>query len=272
MNGPNFKFVLCLVMSAPMVIDAQSVSTQINARANGIGYSSATLFDTWGIFNNIAGIAKQQSITAACSYDLRPSIPGANRMAAVFTMPLKIGATSLGAYRFGDDLYNEHMISAGYSNQFGLAALGLNLSYIQYRAEGFGTKGVLSISLGGIAEITPQISVGSYILNINQPEIGDQENLPTKLVAGMSFKPTDKVFIATEIEKELEFDPTWKMGLEYKFHEKFCARTGYNINPNTAFFGLGFKTKKFTIDYALQHNTLLSLSHQASVAYQLNTK
>jgi hypothetical protein len=77
------------------------------------------------------------------------------------------------------------------------------------------------------------------------------------LVAGISFKPTDKVFIATEIEKDLEYDPIWKMGLEYKFHEKFCARTGYNLNPNAAFFGLGFKTKKFAIDYALATQYIL---------------
>lgn len=269
---PYSRIVLYLTLTAGTLTNshAQSVSTQMGARVNGIGYASATLFDSWGIFNNMAGIAKLKSSTATFTYDLRPSIPGANRMAATFSSPLKIGVVSAGVYRFGDDLYNEHLISAGYSSQFGLAVLGASVNYIQYRAEGFGSKGVFSLNLGGIAELTPQIFVGAYILNINQPKINEDEKLPTKLVAGISFKPTDKVFIATEIEKDLEYDPIWKMGLEYKFHEKFCARTGYNLNPNAAFFGLGFKTKKFIIDYALQHNTSLSLSHQASVAYHFN--
>ncbi len=148
----------------------------------------------------------------------------------------------------------------------------MSVNYIQYRTEGFGSKGIVSINLGGIAELTPHLSVGAYIVNINQPEINDLEKLPTKLVAGIGFKPTDKVFMATEIEKDLEYDPVWKLGIEYTFHQKFCARTGYNINPNTAFFGLGFKTKKFNIDYALQHNTLLRLSHQASIVYQFRNK
>jgi hypothetical protein len=269
MNMPYSKVVLIVLLMVATTAHAQSVSTQIGARANGIGYASATLFDPWGIFNNMAGNAELKSSTVACAYDLRPSIPGANRMAATFSLPLKFGVIGTGAYRFGDDLYNEHLISAGYSSQFGIAALGASINYIQYRAEGFGSKGVFSLNMGGIAEITPQISVGAYIININQPEISEQEKLPTKLVAGVSFKPTDKVFIAMEIEKDLEYDPIWKMGFEYTFHEKFCARTGYNINPNTAFFGLGFKTKKFTIDYALQHNTSLNLSHQAAVTYQL---
>jgi len=244
----------------------------MGARANGMGYTSSALFDTWGIFNNIAGIAKLESTSAAFAYDAHPSLAGANRTAMAFAMPLKIGVVGAGAYRFGDDLYNEHVLSAGFGSQFGLAALGAQINYIQYRTEGFGSKGVWSINLGGIAELTPQISVGAYIININQPEINDQEKLPTKLVAGLGFKPIEKVFLTTEIEKDLDYDPIWKTGLEYKFHDKFCARTGYNINPNTAFFGLGFQTKKFTIDYALQHSSSLRISHQASVLYQFNTK
>ncbi len=244
----------------------------MGARANGIGYTSSALFDTWGIFNNIAGIAKLENTSASFAYDAHPSLAGANRAAMAFAMPLKIGVVGAGAYRFGDDLYNEQILSAGFGSKFGLAALGGQVNYIQYRTEGFGSKGAWSVNLGGIAELTPRISVGAYIVNINQPSVSEGEKLPTKLVAGVGFKPTDKVFFAMEIEKDLDYDPTWKMGLEYKFHDKFCARTGYNINPNTAFFGLGFQTKKFTIDYALQHSTFYSLSHQASVAYQFISK
>lgn len=265
-------FISIFLLIICKFLQAQSVATQVGARPNGLGYTSAALFDTWSIFNNVAGNAKLNTATAACTFDARPAVPGANRMAAVFSTPFKFGVTSIGVYRFGDDLYNEHMVTAGFSSQFGLAALGVSVNYIQYRTEGFGSKGVISLNLGGIAELTPHLSVGAYIVNINQPEISDLEKLPTKLVAGIGFKPSDKVFVATEIEKDLEYDPVWKMGLEYNFHQKFCARTGYNINPNTAFFGLGFKTKKFTIDYALQHNTLLNLSHQASVIYQFTTK
>lgn len=251
-----------------MQLAAQSVPTLIGAKANGMGYTSATITDAWGIFNNIAGIANLKNTTAAFTYDVHPTLPGANRTAATVSVPIKIGAIGAGAYRFGDDLYNEHVISTGYSNQFGIAAIGARLNYIQYRAEGFGSKGVVTISLGGIAKLTPTLSVGAYISNINQPTIGNGEKVPTRLNAGISFTPTDKFFFATEIEKDLDYEATWKVGMQYQFHEKFFARTGYNLNPNTAFFGLGFKTKKFILDYALQHNVSLSFSHQASVSYQ----
>lgn len=233
-----------------------------------MGYASATLFDTWGLFNNPASTAKLENTGAGFTYDLHPVPNGANRTAAVISATLPIGVITGGAYRFGDGLYNEHLISAGFANKFGLASLGMQVNYIQYSAEGFGTKGVASINLGGIAELTPQLSIGAYIINLNQPKISGEEKLPTRLVAGLGFNPMEKLFIAAEIEKDLDVDPTWKMGLEYAFHKKFSARTGYNLHPNTGFFGLGFKTKKFAIDYAIQYNVSLSLSHQASVGYQ----
>jgi hypothetical protein len=242
----------------------------MGGRANGMGYASSGLFDEWGIFNNIAGIAKIESTTASFAYDLHPSLTGGNRTAAVVAMPTYFGVGGIGVYRFGDNVYNEQIISAGFSNTFGIASLGLKVNYIQYQTEGFGTKGVMSINFGGIAQLTPMLAVGAYITNINQPELNEFEKLPTKLTAGLSITPTEKINVITELEKDLEYDPTWKAGIEYKFHTKFTARTGYNINPNTAFFGLGFKTKKFNIDYAIQHNVLLSLSHQASVTYQFS--
>ncbi len=233
-----------------------------------MGYATSTLYDTWGIFGNMAGTAKTKNLTTAFTYDMHPALPGGNRMAGAINIPLTFGATGVGVYRFGDALYSEQVITAGISSKLGLAALGAQVNYIQYRTEGFGTKGVVSINFGGIAELTPQLSVGAYIHNINQPDISTEEKLPTKIVAGLGFKPIEKIFITTEIAKDLSYDATWKAGVEYAFHKKFCARTGYNINPNTAFFGLGFTTKKLVLDYAIQHNTQLNLSHQATVAYQ----
>lgn len=247
---------------------AQSVSTQVGARANGMGYASAALFDVWGTFNNPAGQAKLERTAFGFTYDLRPVPSGSNRTAAVLAIPVSVGVITGGAYRFGDDLYNEHLASAGFASKFGLASLGVQVNYVQYSATGFGSKGVASVSLGGIAELTPQLSIGAYIVNVNQPRISGEEKLPTRLVAGLGFKPIDKVFIAAEIEKDLDYYPAWKMGIEYAFHKKFIARTGYNIRPGIAFFGLGFKTKKFVIDYAIQYNVQLGLSHQASVGYQ----
>lgn len=263
-------YLLIALSILQIEIVAQSVSPQIGSRANGIGYASAALFDTWSVFNNPAASAQLKHVTAAFTYDLRYSLTGANRAAAVLNVPLPIGVCAAGAYRFGDDLYSEQILSAGFANTFGLASLGAQVNYIQYTVSGFGTKGVATINLGGIAALTPHLSVGAYIVNVNQPSLSEHEKLPTRLVAGLAFKPTEKIYVGAEIDKDLDFDPVWKAGMEYTFHKKFVARTGFNLNPNTGFFGFGFKTRKLMIDYAVQYNALLRLSQQASIAFQFN--
>jgi len=241
----------------------------MSARANGLGNSFVCIRDEWSVFNNIGGLSAVRKTTAAFSSDFQPALPATRKVAAVFALPMKIGTAGIGVFKFGDDLYNEQQISAGYSNKFGIASLGIKANYVQYHAEGFGTKGVVAFSVGGIAQLTNQLSVGAHITNINQPEIAslEHEHLPTLLNVGISFSPSEKVFITTELEKDLDYKATWKGGIEYKAHKKVLIRTGFNVYPAAGFFGVGFKPKKFTLDYAFRYLPATGGGHQATIAY-----
>ena len=248
---------------------AQSVPTTIGARSASLGNIASVLSDEWSVLNNIGGLAKVKEVNIGYSFEARPALPGASRMAAAFSSPLKLGASGVGVFKFGDQLYSEQILTAGYSNQFGLASLGLKLNYIQYRAEGFGTKRTLSASVGGIAEITSQLSIGAFIQNVNQPKLPNGEKLPTRLAAGLIFQPAQQILLMIEIEKDVAYDPTFKAGMEYGIHKKVFARTGLNINPNAAFFGIGFKDRRLKFDYAIQYNNSLNFAHQASACYRV---
>lgn len=268
----SLLLVACIFLNS--LTHAQSSSTFMGARAQGIANSSACISDAWSVFNNIGGLAKVEALTAAFTYDALPSFKPFNRMAAVVAMPVKFGVAGFGVFRFGDHLYNEQLISVGFSNSYGIASLGVKANYIQYNVEGFGTKGVISFSFGGIAKLTSQLSIGAHIVNINQPEISSykDERLPTKLIAGVAFTPSDKVFLTTEIEKDLDYDATWKAGIEYIVHTKVIFRTGFNIHPNAGFIGLGFRPTKFAFDYAYQFQPDLGSRHQATVGYKFKFK
>jgi hypothetical protein len=243
----------------------------MGGRSAGLAYASATLHDEWSLLNNVGGLSKITQPSASFAYDVRAGLTGANRTAAVIGVPVKTGSAALGLFRFGDDLYNEQVISLGYSNQIGLASLGLKANYVQYHAEGFGTRRAVSLNFGGLAQLTQQITVGAYIVNLNQPKLStlDNERLPTKLVAGLAVQPIATLLLVTEIEKDLDYDPTVKGGIEYAVYKKVNFRTGFNLHPNAVFFGLGFLIRKLKIDYALQYNNTLSAAHQASAVYRL---
>jgi len=263
---------LLVILVIAKVTNAQSISTLMGARAAGIGYASSGLTDEWSLFNNVGGLGSQNIMSAAVAYEIRAQLTNANRMAFVFNSPIRWGVASLGAFRFGDDLYSEQIISAGFGNKFGIASLGVKGNYIQYRAEGFGTNHAFSLDFGGVAQLTDQLSIGAYITNLNQASMSNDyqsERLPTKLTAGITFKPTQYILITSELDKDLDYAATWRTGLEYSYKEKLFFRTGFNLNPQTGFFGIGMRKKKLHADYAIQFNSLTGASHQASASYRL---
>lgn len=251
---------------------AQSSSTLLGARAAGMGYASATNQNEWSIFNNIAGLATLKERTAAISYDLRPALPGANRMGALIALPFSFGVTGLGIFRFGNNIYSEQLISLSFANKIEKTSLGGSFNYIQYKAEGFGTHSAIGLNLGGITQLTPTLAIGAWIQNLNQPRINftNKEKAPVKLLAAVSFKPIETFCVVTEIEKDLIYKAIWKTGMEYIIHKKFFARAGFNVNPNALFVGLGMHSWRIKIDYALQSFTQLGASHQASASYRLS--
>lgn len=265
------KLTLVPVFLVSFFSYSQSISPILGARNAGLGNISTTLVDVNGARNNIAGTAQITQLSISWSQELYGKIPGVQRLSANAVVPTKLVNLSAGLYRFGDDLYNEHILSVGASNQFGLAALGVRVNYNQFNTEGFGSKGIISIDFGGIAEIIPQITVGAFIQNITQPTVSEvaDEKLPTRLAAGFSVKPNDHLALFMEIDKDLDFDPTWRSGIEYVVHKKITIRTGYSIKPNIPSFGLGFKNKSFTFDYAFRMHQALRSIHTASVIFQV---
>jgi hypothetical protein len=244
----------------------------MGARANGMGYASSCLTDEWSLFGNAGGLSKVEKPAGSFSYHAIPSFKSFNRTSAVFVIPLKFGVAGAGIFRFGDDIYNEQVASVAFSNTFGLASLGLKVNYIQYQAEGFGSKGVMSLGFGGIARLTPHIHIGTYITNVNQPVISsiDGERLPTRITAGLAILPGEKITVVSEIEKDLRYSVLWKTGIEYRFNKNFSARTGFNLNPDAAFGGFGFKKNKLILDYAFQYQEFVGVSHQATAGYVFN--
>ena len=246
----------------------------MGARQAGMGYASSTPKDEWALFSNVGALGKTQQLSTAFAYEAVPALVGANRMAAVLNVPLRWANAGLGMFRFGDAIYSEQIVSLGVGNQFGITSLGIKLNYIQYRAEGFGIQNAFSIDFGGITELTEQITIGAYINNVTQSSLQtrDGDNLPTRLVVGIGLKPSEKVFITTELEKDINYKPTWRTGLEYSVYKNLFFRTGYAVNPQAGFFGLGFCKNKLKIDYGIRFGQFSGAAHQASATYLIASK
>lgn len=251
---------------------AQNSILPLGARANALGNSSVCLRDVWSVFNNPGDLGRVESLQSAATYDYMAGFPTFNRMAIAFTMPLKSGGVGAGFYRFGDDLYSEQMFSAGYGNTIGNTSLGIRTNIIQYRVQEFGNKNLVSLSFGGITTLTPWLTLGGYIHNINQPEISEGERLETIMTSGAIITISEKTRVLTEVEKKINYPVTLRTGFEYNIHAQLVLRTGFNVKPNAGFFGIGVKKKKLHFDYAYTWITSFASRHQCTLQYNLRTK
>lgn len=244
------------------------------AQSMGLGNASVTLNDPWAVFNNIGalGTASDQLIAFA-GYDHRLGLNELTTLAAGLTIPTgKLGTLGIGLSNYGAALFNQQQIGIGIANQMGLASLGIKLSYFQTNIEGFGRSARPVIEFGGTAELIPGLFFGAHMYNVTRSAVSkdSRDYLPTTMKAGISYRPSENLMVNLETEKELLSPPQFKAGLAYNFEKKFWARTGINTQPNNLFFGIGFKPRKYQIDYAMSRNYLLGFTHHFSFNYNLS--
>lgn len=234
-----------------------------------MGGASISIEDVWAVFNNPAGINQVKSETALFSYRNRYSISQLSSIGAAYIQPLQFGHVGLNAFRFGDDLFSEQKAGIVFSDRMGIVALGGGVNYVQFNIEGLGSRGFLTLDFGGIVSFQDRFFIGAHISNINQGKVSksEGEKLPTIMRIGFSYRPISGLLMNVEVEKDLDFDEILKLGIEYNFYKQFFARTGILTEPFQARFGLGFRPKKFLIDYAYGSDPRLGNIHEISVGY-----
>jgi hypothetical protein len=268
-------FLLCGVFNH-LEICAQSGLEALpkGARSVGIGNAHATLGDVWSVFNNIGALSHISSSQVSFSYDHRMNMNELTTLAAGAVIKGENSAFGLGVSSFGSELFSQNQIGIGFSNQLGITSLGIKVSYFQTSIEGFGRGASPLLEFGGVAELTPELFFGAHVYNITMAKYGKNnlERLPTVVKAGISYRPSEKVMVNIEAEKDILLEPLIKMGIEYNLLDRFWARAGMNTNPGILFFGLGFKPRRFHIDYAMTQHPVLGAFHHFSFNYVLSEK
>lgn len=242
------------------------------ARSMGLGNAHVTLADGWSLFNNIGGLGRLDQTQAVFGYDHRLNMNELTTLAAGLALIQDWGNLGFNVSHYGGVLFNQQNIGFGFSNTLGIASFGLKINYFQTNIEGFGRSASPVLELGGIAELTPQLFFGAHIYNLSRSKLSklSDEYLPMTVKAGLSYRPSESLILNLEAEKEILLDPIFKAGLEYNVRGKLWGRTGFNTQPNNLFFGLGFKPRRYQIDYAMGQNYRLGFTHHFSFNFLFN--
>jgi hypothetical protein len=270
-NGKNLSLI-CLIIFFYNSCLAQLQNDPTGARAVSMANASVTLRDHWVVFNNIGGLGFVENMYAFMSYENRFGIQSLQTFNAGFVSPLAHGVGGLTLSRFGDELYSEQKIGVGYSHKLGMISLGIKVNYIQIAIKDNGSKGNFTFEFGGVAKLTPQLFFGAHIYNFSVADLKGEyqkERIPVVVKAGLSYIPIEKLTLNIETEKDVDYNPTYKGGVEYEIVKNLKLRTGIQTQPNKTFFGIGFSPKNFMFDYALGSSTRLGFSHFISFSYKI---
>jgi len=256
--------IISIVFYTP--IKAQSAGVA-GARFQAMGTS--LLQGPWSVFHNNAGAAEVKSPTVLGGYNYHYLSSLSTAVLGVL-FPSRYGVLNLNLSRFGNQLFSQQ-IGLGIAQKFGNTALGIRVRYNQYAFKDLGSKGFLVFDIGGITQLLPELWVGAFIVNLSQTKLSsfEDERIPTIMYMGFRYMPIGKLTLIVEVEKDIELTPQFKTGLEYQFLESFLFRVGVTSRPVIIHFGMGLKKKAWQIDYAVSLHPVLNMSHQLSLAYQL---
>ncbi len=243
----------------------------IGSRATALGGFSTTLSDLWSTNNNQAGLGFVNELSAGMYYENRFMLKETSYKAGAFVLPLKTGAIGFSVTSFGYSAYSEN--KAGLSYGIKLAekvAVGVQLNYLNNRLTGdYGQSNTFTAAIGVISPLTKELTVGVHIYNPNRTKLADYNNerVPTIMKLGLDYKFSEKVFLAVEAEKDINFSPVVKVGVEYHAIEMLYLRGGISTNPTLSSFGFGLKLKDFKLDISSSFHQTLGLTPSVSLIY-----
>ncbi|GAB2775611.1 hypothetical protein HNQ93_002076 [Hymenobacter luteus] len=268
------------------------------ARSAGLGQIGVVLDgDVWSGANNVAALGSLRQLAVGFGAENRYLLPSLNTVAVAAAVPLgypapaapvaglpaavaapeapRYGVLGITAQRFGGKLYSEQRVGLGYGYRLGTVQLGARVEVLQVSLEALGSRRVVAASLGGQADIIPRkLTFGATLYNLNQARLAAYQNerVPTVLRAGLAWRPSEKVLLLAETEKDVEQDADFKAGLEYQPLPVLALRAGLSSLTSQLTGGAGLRAGQFQIDYAAGWHEALGLSQQVSVAWHRPAK
>lgn len=229
-------------------------------RALGMAATSILLNDEYGIFNN-PGAVEAKNLTFLAAYNTQYLELGLNDARIGLVIPFANLTTGIGVLYFGDDLFNQMRISALIADEFGFAKVALRGNYHQYYVQNYGYRSAFTLDLGGVFTLSNQLSMALVMQNITRSTLISETDNPLNSVVqlGLSYQPIKKFRVDAQLDKSINDDLVFRIGLEYLATDLIALRTGFSPSSLAA-LGLGFNWKKITLDLAGQHHQQLGYS------------
>jgi hypothetical protein len=239
-------------------------------KITSMGNAGVALQNVWSNNSNAAGLTAIQAPTFAAGYENRFSLNDLSAKSVVGVLPIKNYRLGASFQTYGNSSYSLSKTGVSLAKAFGKNFFtALTFNYHQVNIENYGNARAFSVEAGMQIEALPNFWIGAHLANPNQSkfEKNTEELIPAHLKFGAAFMMSNKLMISSEIEKVLDAQMDFKIGLEYRIIELLALRGGISANTFKQYAGFGLNHQKFEIDFAFSSHPVLGYSPQIAVAY-----
>lgn len=276
-----FIIVLSAALLSLSHVCAQTY-TPVGARSAAMGNASAALSDLWSVNNNQSGLAGLSQIAAGLAYENRFLVKELGLKSFALAIPTNTGTFGLSFNSFGFADYSEMKTGLAFGKKFGkVFSAGLQLDYLRtHIAESYGNSDAFTFEVGVRTELTRQFTIAAHVFNPIHVQIQNETNdrVPVIFKLGMAYEVAEGLLLAVETEKNSDFKPLLRGGMEYAIIEKAAVRIGYSTLPSTSgsdgfsiasalSFGFGLNLKNFLLDLSSSYHQTLGWSPTISMVY-----
>ena len=267
------KLLLIPFIFITISLHAQYLS-QTGTRQAAMGNTGVAGYDLWAAFHNQAGQAQIENISGGVYFSNYFGIKELSTKALTFALPvLKTGVFGMNYNYYGFDLFNQSKVGLSYSMKLGkMISAGIQLDYLRTK-QGleYGIANTFTAELGMIASPVKNLQIGAHVFNPTGSKISDFSNevLPTIFTLGIGYTFSEKVIFNIETEKDLEFEPVFKSGLEYIAFKSLFLRLGITTKPTQYTFGIGYEFHNLNFDISFINHQTLGFTSQFGLSYKL---
>lgn len=268
--------LFALILLSSFTSHAQE-NFSLGAKQAGLGGTGILYSDIWSSSHNQAGLADLNGYAFGSYFNNRFQISELGTKAfALAASTDRFGTVGLNYTQFGYELYSQNKFGLAYAMRLGeKISAGIQLDYFLITQGGeYGRQGFATGEIGIISEPLDNFFLAAHVFNPWPVKISSSEEsyLNSIFRLGMGYNFSDKVTVALEAEKDIEYPVRIRFGTEYEFFDNFFLRLGMNTEPAEYSFGLGYKFKGAAFDIAFKsHNTLGMHSH-FGLSYLLTAK
>lgn len=263
-------FLLLFFLPGPFYAWSQSGAPPVaGARGAALGQTGLTFTDIYSLFSNQAGLAFLESFSGAVQAERRFMLSEIQSLSAGAALPSSSGTFGLSLNYYGFEDFNEQRIGLAYSRKlYDKMGIGAQFLYLNTRIPEYGNTANFTFEVGLLMEIVPQLWAGFHVFSPIRVETIANEYLPTIFGVGLTYKPSEKVNINAEVQKDIEFKLRTKVGIEYQAAEPFFLRIGMGTEPTLVSFGVGYQIQNnIAIDLASSYHQVLGFTPAVGVAY-----